>query len=165
MVFTASFYEIQRFKSIFGYQSWQSFRQCQIKTLQVTVNQTNFTVPLCVVRCTYILSQVSTAARVTQCGKHRMVVSSPTTPLSQNLWSARMLAHRQQPFLKNAHIPLKLEGSLLDFTRIRCCLTRIHCICVPFHLATTAQLRAGELAENDVAPRSDKRQLPDLESV
>ena len=34
------------------------------------------------------------------------------------------------------------------------------CICVPFHLATTAQLRAGELAENDVAPRSDKRQLP-----
>ena len=31
---------------------------------------------------------------------------------------------------------------------------------MPFHLATTAQLRAGELAENDVAPRSDKRQLP-----
>ena len=36
---------------------------------------------------------------------------------------------------------------------------------MPFHLATTAQLRAGELAENDVAPRSDKRQLPGFEVI
>ena len=43
--------------------------------------------------------------------------------------------------------------------------TRIQSICVPFHLATTAQLRAGELAENDVAPRSDKRQLPLADTI